>query len=529
MKYRPIKSLLITAGCFLAFGACNEVLELEPQNEFTSSVVYEDFENYVNVLAKLYAGYAVTGQQGGGGRPDVLGIDEGASSYFRAHWILQELPTDEAVLAWVNDAGVAPLNTGTWSASNAIVQAMYYRIYYQIALANEFIRETSDGQLSARGISADDQVTARQYRAEARFLRALSYYHALDLFGNVPFLDENDGVGTYFPEQISRSALFDYVEAELMAIVDELVAPRSNEYGRVDQGGAWMLLAKLYLNAEVYTGQDRYQDALAYSERVINGGYTLDSDYQHLFLADNNTAVGIVLPIVSDGVNIRSFGNTTFLAHAAVGGSIDPTPLGLNGGWFGLRTTSAFVNLFDLSEENNERNTFYTEGQSLEINDISTFTEGYAVLKYQNVTSTGEMGSDPALVFVDIDYPLFRLADAYLMYAEAALRGGGGDLGAALGYVNALRERAYDSDEENISAGELTLDFIIDERARELYWEGHRRTDLIRFGLFTGSQYVWPWKGGAQEGTAIADFRAVYPLPASDLAANPSLEQNTGY
>ena len=253
----------------------------------------------------------------------------------------------------------------------------------------------------------------------------------------------------------------------------------------MDQGCAWMLLAKLYLNAEVYTGQDRYQDALTYAERVINAGYVLDPDYQNLFLADNNTANGIILPIVSDGVNTRSFGNTTFLAHAAVGGDIDPAPLGLNGGWFGLRTTSAFVNLFDLSEETNERNTFYTEGQSLEINDLSTFTDGYAVLKYRNVTSGGELGSDPALNFVDIDYPLFRLADAYLTYAEAALRGGGGNLNAALGYVNALRERAYNSSEENITAGELTLDFILDERARELYWEGAstHRLDSIRLCL----------------------------------------------
>lgn len=531
MRYRPIKNLLIATGCCLAFGACNDALDLEPKNEFTSEVVYDSISNYVNVLAKLYAGYAVTGQQGGGGRPDVLGIDEGASSYFRAHWILQELPTDEAVLAWVNDAGVAPLNLGTWSASNAIVQAMYYRIYYQVALANEFIRETSDEQLNARGISVDDQATARQYRTEARFLRALSYYHALDLFGNVPFLDETDGVGVYFPEQISRADLFDYVEAELLDIEDDLAAPLSNEYGRVDQGSAWMLLAKLYLNAEVYVGQDRHADALAYSEQVINGGYALEPDYQHLFLADNNTADGIILPIISDGVNTRAYGNTTFLAHAAVGtgDNFNPATLGLNGGWGGLRTTSALVNLFDLTQEDNERNTFYTDGQTLEINDLSTFAEGYAVLKYKNITSTGEVGSDPALDFVDIDYPLFRLADAYLMYAEAALRGGGGDLGAALGYVNALRERAYNSSDENISAGELTLDFILDERARELYWEGHRRTDLIRFGRFTGSQYVWPWKGGAQEGAAIADFRAVYPLPASDLTANPNLEQNPGY
>ena len=530
MKYWHIRSLTSIALVSLALFACNESLDLEPKNEITSGVVYENFDNYVNVLAKLYAGYAVTGQQGGTGTPDVLGVDEGASSYFRTHWKLQELPTDEAVLAWVNDPGVNPLNLATWTASNALVQAMYYRIYYQIALANEFIREISDENLSARGIEGDDRATAQRYRAEARFLRALSYYHALDLFGNVPFLDENDGVGAYFPEQISRADLFDYVESELQAIEGELAPPMQNEYGRVDQGGLWMLLAKLYLNAEVYTGADRYGDARSYSEQVINAGYTLEPEYQHLFLADNHTADGIILPIVSDGVNARSFGNTTFLAHAAVGGSeIDPASLGLDGGWFGLRTTSALVSLFDLTTEENERNTLFTEGQSLEINDLSTYTEGYAVLKYKNITSDGEVGSDPALTFVDIDYPLFRLADAYLMYAEAVLRGGGGDVNTAVGYVNALRERAYDSPAQNISADELTLDFVLDERARELYWEGHRRTDLIRYGQFTGSAYRWPWKGGVPEGTSIEDYRTLYPLPASDLTANPNLEQNDGY
>ena len=523
-----IKNVLVAAVCLLAV-ACADDLELQPKNELTSSTIYENFDNYTNVLAKLYAGYAITGQQGGTGRPDVLGIDEGASSYFRTYWKLQELPTDEAVLAWVNDPGVNPLNQMTWSANNALVQAMYYRIYYQIAAANEFIRETSDDNLNARGIADNDQAVARQYRAEARFLRALSYWHALDLFGSVPFVDEADGVGSYFPEQISRTELFNYVESELLAIESALVTAQQNEYGRVDQAAAWTLLSKLYLNAEVYTGEGRYSEALDYAQRVIDANFTLEPEYGDLFLADNNTAEGIILPIISDGISTRSFGNTTFLAHAAVGGEIDPATLGLNGGWFGLRTTSALVSLFDTTDVDNERNTFFTDGQQLEINDLSTFNDGYAVLKYKNITSTGEMGSDPALNFVDTDYPLFRLADVYLMYAEAVLRGGGGDVNTAVGYVNALRERAHDSSEENIASDDLTLDFILDERARELYWEGHRRTDLVRFDRFTGSEYLWPWKGGAPEGTAVEDFRTVYPLPANDLAANPNLKQNEGY
>jgi len=125
---------------------------------------------------------------------------------------------------------------------------------------------------------------------------------------------------------------------------------------------------------------------------------------------------------------------------------------------------------------------------------------------------------------------MFRLADVYLMYAEAVLRGGaGGDQGTALTYINMLRERAYDDDSGNISAGDLTLDFIIDERARELYWECHRRTDLRRYDLLTGGDYLWPWKGNAQDGRATDSKYNLFPLPSSDVGANPNLEQNPNY
>src|SRR5690606_4104966 len=136
----------------------------------------------------------------------------------------------------------------------------------------------------------------------------------------------------------------------------------------------------------------------------------------------------------------------------------------------------------------------------------------------------GEPGSDPGKEFPDTDYPLFRLADVYLMYAEAVLRGGsGGNTATALQYINELRTRAYGKASRNITAAGLTLDFILDERARELNWEACRRTDLIRFGKFTGSNYLWPWKGGVKDGRGVEDWRILYPLPASDVTANPNL------
>lgn len=525
MTMKIIRNILVAGGIALGAVACND-LDLEPENQITSATVYEDFGNYKSVLAKLYAGLSLTGQEGPAGNGDIGGIDEGFSSYLRQYWQLQELPTDEAIIGW-NDAGLPALNEGTWSESNEFVRALYYRIFYQITFANEYTRELSDENLAERGITGTNAETARTYRAEARFLRALSYWHALDLYANVPFVTEADPVGSFFPEQISRADLFDYVESELLALESLLIDARQNEYARADKAAAWTLLTKLYLNAEVYTGEARYTEAITYANKVINAGYQLEPEYEHLFLADNHNAQGIIFPITFDGEESRTWGGMTYLVHAPVGGSMDPDSFGIDGGWAGLRTTSNMVDLFpDTDAEIDGRALLYTEGQSKEISDMFSFTEGYPFTKYKNITSDGEVGSDPT--FPDNDFPMFRLADVYLMYAEAVLRGGsGGSEAQALDYINQLRQRAYGDDSGAVT--EINLDFILDERARELYWEAHRRTDLIRFGLFTGDQYVWAFKGGAVEGTAIPDFRRIYPLPSSDIINNPNLDQNPGY
>jgi hypothetical protein len=221
----------------------------------------------------------------------------------------------------------------------------------------------------------------------------------------------------------------------------------------------------------------------------------------------------------------------TFLVHAPIGGSMSAASFGVNGGWSGLRTTKNIVNLYPSTDGTiDERGVFHSNGQALEIDNLSTFTEGYAIVKFKNVSSTGVAGSDASGNHADTDFPMFRLADVYLMYAEAVLRGGtGGTAGQALQYVNQLRERAYNNTSGNLTAGQLTLDFILDERARELKWEAHRRTDLIRFGRFTSGDYLWPWKGGVKEGRAVEAYRVLYPIPSSDITANPNLTQNEGY
>jgi hypothetical protein len=604
--------------------ACTDDLKITPENanNIASEEFYKDPNSYKQVLAKLYAGLAISGQEGPAGRPDISGIDEGFSQYLRQYWLAQEVTTDEAVIGWA-DGSLPDYHEQDWDANNEFIRAMYNRILYQISVANEFIRQTTDEKLASRGVSGSLKTEIEVYRAEARFLRALSYWHAIDLFGNFPFVTEVDAPGYFFPEQKDRTFLFNFIETELKDIDATLLAPKSNQYARADKAAAWMLLSKLYLNANIYTGTPKYTECVTYSKKVIDAGYTPDAAYKNLFLADNHTANGVIFPIAFDGMKTQTYGGTTFLIHAAVGGNMSPADFGINGGWGGTRTTSALVNkfnhTFDVSTLNasigpisnwgvvgsgyndwgaspdaplyqtgtanvfqgyvalkdgeikfrpdntwngdfgnngnniavtqgfykitintalktstlvlikDARADFHTSGQKLEIESIGTFTDGYAVRKFKNVTKAGVAGSDASGNFTDTDFPLFRVEDAMLMYAEASLRGGGGSTSTALSYINQLRQRAYGSSVANISSSQLTLDFILDERLRELYWEGHRRTDLIRYGRFTTGSYQWPWKGGVMAGVATAAYRNIFPIPSSDLNANPNLKQNTGY
>ena len=524
------KKVMFLFCCVSFIVSCtSEIDDLKPINQETSVSVFDNPDSYKSFLAKIYAGISISGQQGPAGNPDLAGLDEGFSNYLRLYWNLQELTTDEAVIGW-NDGTIKDLHYQNWTPGNEFIRTMYDRILYQIGLVNEFLRQTSDENLNARGVDASLREDIQTFRAEARFMRALSYYHALDFYRNVPFTTEADPIGAFLPAQTNAQDLFTYIESELIAIDSELVPAGLNEYGRADQAAGWMLLSNLYLNAEVYLGTGRYADARIQAEKVINSSiYSLEPNYEYLFLADNHLSNEIIFPIEFDGLHTQAYGMMTTVIHASIGGSMSPADFGVNGGWAGIRTTSAFVEKFPGMENSADgRELFYTAGQSLEIANISKFTDGYAIAKYKNLDRSGNPGSDSAGEFPDTDFPLFRLADAYLIYAEANLRGGGGDPGTARGLINELRERAYGDTSGNILASDLTLDFILDERARELYWECHRRTDLIRFGKFTTNS-IWPWKGNVPGGTTTEAYRDLFPIPNTDLSANPNLKQNPGY
>lgn len=517
-------ALTVATALLMGVAACTDTTEL-PITTITDTNYFNDPSSYRAFLAKIYSGLAVSGQQGPDGNPDIKGINEGFSQYLRLYWEAQELPSDEAVIAW-GDVGIPEMNTQLWASSNTFVVSMYYRIAFQVGLANEFLRQTADEKLAARNVSPELKADIQTFRAEARFLRALSYWHGIDLFGSIPLVTEADPIGATAPQQNTRQEIFDFLVSELNAMQADLPAAGGlATYGRATKEAAAMLLAHVYLNAEVYTGTPQYAQALAAAQAAIAGPFTLDPSYRHLFQADNNTSPEIIFPIIQDGKRTQTYGGTTFLVHASCGGSMAPADYGVNGCWYGLRLKPEAHNRY--APDDPRASFFWTDGQTVDVGSISNFNNGIPAPKFENKTSGGADGSD--LAFADTDFPVFRLADAYLIYAEAHLRGGGGDPVQALAYLNAIRERAYGDASADVPADSLTLSFVLNERGRELLWEAHRRTDLVRYGLFTGSDYVWAWKGGAPLGTATESFRNLYPLPASELTANPNLVQNPGY
>lgn len=545
---RTLGMAVLAAGLSAVSSSCTGDLDQKPSYAATADIVYRDPAQIQQVLARLYATFAVSGQQGPAGQPDISGIDEGFSNYIRQYWQLQEITTDEAILGW-NDGNLPNVNTLQWNADNEFVRATYDRIFYEVGLCNEFIRQTSDANLTARGITGNDVNTIRTYRSEARLLRALSYWHAIDLFGGGPFATEADALATV-PQYKNRADMFAFVEGELLALeaqdasAGKLLDPQA-VYGRADMGVLWTLLTKLYLNGQVYTGKtqnakgvDFNTAAVSYANKVLGAKYTLNTAstasanaYQMLFMADNNSNGAqneIIFPITFDGTRTQTYGGITYLVHAPTGRAISASYTGIDGGWSGLRTKPTLTTLFGSTTRRNPTDVrsqmFYFQGQNPNVDTLAQFTSGPLIAKYRNITSAGKTGSN--LTFPDTDFPMFRLADVKLMYAEAILRGGTGGLyGTPLSQVNEVRRRSNAPDLPGVQ-----LSDILDERGRELFWEGHRRTDLVRFNKYGGTvNYPWAFKGGSPTGQDVPATRNIFPIPNTDRVSNPNLPQNPGY
>lgn len=532
--------LTLWAAGALSLTSCVGDLDVQPldKNVITAEGAYSDPESYTKALMKIYSIWAIHSQEGKNGTCDISGIDGGNSQILRSWFNLQEVSTDEAKNVWPN-AWCDAINGLKWQdEKNEAEEGVYQFGMYIVSLVNEFMHNVQN---------APENVRAR-YAAEARFNRALAYYILMDGFGYPPFITENNY--SIQPSQVSREELFNYIEGELLELRNDLPAALQGVYGHADQGAVDALLARLYLNAKTYTGKERYTDCISACKRVIAGGYRLASSYENLFRADNgqnpDTRQEIIFPICFDGTKTESYGGMAYLILASRAVDNDDELAGITvTGWGGLLATERLLQQFDYADPENptsdnildKRGIFSSKGRnSMNLTDPkgNFLEQSWAVYKYRNLTSTGEMGpnsidgSDP-----DTDFPMFRLADVYLMYAESVARGGeGGDMTTAVGYVNELRRRGYGNDSHAINESWLrdnNYRNILNERSRELYWEAVRRTDLIRFGLFTSGDYLWPYKGGVIQGVGVESKYNLYAIPTSDISVNPSLKQNDGF
>lgn len=547
MKTNLLSKLMIACVAVIVTASCAKKLDLYPVNDLTPEKVYATPEGYRAVLAKIYGTLSVTGNVGPAGAPDIAGgLDEGSQvAFIRMFFNCQELPTEEAVVAW-NDQTIKDFHFMRWTSADPFLRGIYARPIYNITLMNEYLREAEDAKLASRNITGAAAAEIKETTAEVKFLRAFNYWVMLDLFGKSTFITELDLPGTSLPKEISRPQLYKYICDELNKLVDdnesngELAPMKSAQYARVDESAAWALLARIKLNEKTYLDLNDHRQAakdsaVLCSGKFINAGYDLHGNYSELFMADNDKRTNeIIWAINCDGLKTQAYGNTTFFVHAAAGD--DHNDYGVGGGWYGYRATKGLADKFtDLSGNTDKRamfntSSFGTSPQQITISDIGNFSNGLHVNKYRNIRSDGQATSDFERNFSDVDFPVFRLAEMYLIYAEATILGGNGNRATALDLVNDIRQRAYNgSTSGNITDGQLTSEFILDERARELYWEGHRRTDLIRYNLLTTGTYLWPWKGGVASGTAVDDKYNIFPIPAANRTANPNLTQNDGY
>lgn len=560
MNLRYFKQIVPAAAIMLigaGLSSCTGDLDVTPIDPSSTMTVDEPA-----LYAKCYATMALAGNTGADGDCDIDGLDGGTTGFVRQMWNANELTTDEAICCW-GDPGIPGFNYNQWDAANPMLEGFYNRLYASISYCNHYLDVCA-------GVDATRE-------AEVRFLRALYYYFLMDCWGNVPFATQ---IMSTSPEQIQRADLFNWIESELKDCINNMETATartssSTGYGRADQDAANLLLARMYLNAEVYTGTARWSDAKEYAEKVINGPHKLWTGtsngwtaYQMLFMGDNGengASVEAILPLEQDGVTTTSYGTTLFLMAStwksdmdyslySIGGTQTWLPTktyqsdtvtvrncayGTSEFWAGNRARSQLIEKFfpqgnapqvsieEMTEEaGDDRALFFGIDRELTISTPGEFTSGYSVGKFRN-TYAGS-GSSHNSKFVDADYFLMRSAEAYLIAAEADARLNNGTTSSTgTSYINALRNRAHTT-----TLSTYTTSQILDERARELYYEGFRRTDLIRYGYFGGSnssQYLWEWKGGSKNGVNFGEYRNLFALPSSDVNANPNLTQNPGY
>lgn len=551
----PAAALLLTAG----LSSCVDDLDVTPRDP-NISIEY-DAEGLFN---KCYAGFALEGNNGGGST-DIVASDAGTTGLIRQMWNTNELPTDEAICGW-GDTGISEFVFNTFDATHPMVAMYYNRLTVGIDYCNQYINEQSGYN--------------KTMTAEVRLLRAIEYYLLMDAFGNVPF-----ATTLTKPTQMPRAEMYAWLVNEIQEIEPDLSdakAKKSSDigYGRLDKAAAWMLLMRLYLNAEVYTGTPQWENAAKYARQLINSDYRLQmnpvitqvtktdangnpmrdedgnpitteykfSAYQSLFMGDNgetDAAYEAIFPVMADGITTQQYGASCYLVQSTFNDAMMCNPYdkssvnGLTSPWAGNRARADLVKKFFpqadapnvpsytmVERAKDDRAIFWGLDATIFATDPSTFTTGFGICKFTNFKTDGSKGHN--ITFPDTDFFFFRLAEAYLTLAECdARQHGGSTTSEGTNALNTLRKRANASQRTNSN---YSLNDILDEWSREFYFEGRRRVDLIRFNKFGGNNgYNWEWKGGVYEGRDFDKYRNVYAIPSKELTANKNLRQNEGY
>ena len=517
------------------------------------------------LLAKQYATLGLTGQKGAAGSADLSG-DEGESGFIRTVFNLEELMTDEILWAWQDNEGIAAITHMNWDKSNARVNWAYQRLIFDITLYNQFISEQT-------GKMSEDKI------AEVRFLRALNYYYFLDLYRKAPFKETFD---SNLPIEKSGKDLYEWLDKELTTIEPMMAKVgaynNSENFGRADRGAAYALHARLALNSAVYTdGQVKdYQKAIDYCDRIINSKkYELSrkakngySGYQQLFMGDNDynpeARNEIIFAVRQDGLKTRQYGGSTYLVAACTkagmpsASTADPwkcifaredlvkkffpngdIPMATTDDVLTDATKDQVIAKDNekgigtdavIAKAKDDRALLYMgvggceSGKVRTLNPGDAITDplnGAAIVKWSNFHADGTAQHDQN--YSDTDIPLFRLAEIYLTRAEAKFRLNGSQEGLA--DIQLVQGRAH----RDLIATSVDEQTLIDEWGREFFMEGRRRSDLVRFGLFTGSKYLWSFKGGVPKGAGIESHFDIFPIPGNETLNNPNMTQNPKY
>ena len=539
MNFKNIFSAVAAAAMLTACVGDLNTIPLNPTDVTSETAYGADEAGYVQGLAKIYFQLTSNNTQ------DLQVADGGASEFIRAFWSTQEVTADAAKCAW-GDAWVNDLNNNTWKGDvlNDAVYAVYVRTLQGITYVNEYLRQTSDANLASRGCSDAVKAKVQEFRAEARFLRAYFYWAAMDAFGQVPFSTEDTQFGGgYNPPQQPREYIFDYVVSELeyLASSESAMPAAQSNYPRADKGSVLGLLARVYLNAEVYTGTAKWAEAKAACEKIYELGYALAPTHAELFRGDNgeneDAKKEFLFAASYDAESNQSYGGTTYLTLSTLSGDDGAVNItGINGGWAGNRVPYEYVAKFftDVKNQDYTEGTysytdkragyFFIKGRTESMQDnLNTFLNGWSCIKFNNVPHNVDAVDYAATAatknFSDIDWPLIRLGEIHLIYAEACMHAGG----SAATQLAALAERAGVAAPTTVDA-----EWLMAERARELMWEAHRRTDLIRYGKWI-SGYNWTYKGGNFGGQDLPSHFNIFPVPSTELATNLDLQQNPGY